>query len=216
MKFKIDLKIFIFLLLFILTKQIEIYAILMIFAFIHELGHLISGLLLGMKPEKIEIKPMGFSISFGIKTEDYNNKIKKANQLELKKIIVALAGPITNFIITFVVINIPINILKALNIIYANILIFLFNMLPIYPLDGGRICKGILHIYLGKEKANKYINNIAYITISILTVISSIAILYIKNIAIFLIIIYLWILVVNENKKYRMKKKIYEIIHQNY
>lgn len=215
MKFKIDLKIFVFLILFILTKQIEIYVILMIFAFVHELGHLASGLLLGMKPEKIEIKPMGFSINFNIETEDYNKKIKKANQLELKKIIIALAGPITNLIITIIVLNMPINILKAVNIIYANILIFLFNMLPIYPLDGGRVCKGILHICFGKEKSNQYINNISYITISVLTVISSITILYIKNIAIFLIIIYLWILVITENKKYRMKKKIYEVIHQN-
>ncbi len=40
MSIKIDLKIFLFVILFWLTSQIEIYAILMIFALIHELGHL--------------------------------------------------------------------------------------------------------------------------------------------------------------------------------
>ena len=42
MKFKIDLKIFIFLLLFYFTRQIKIYSIMMLFGIIHELGHLIS------------------------------------------------------------------------------------------------------------------------------------------------------------------------------
>lgn len=57
MRFRMDLKIFFFLALFYLTKQIEIYAMVMFFAIIHELGHLVAGLLLGMKPEKLEIMP---------------------------------------------------------------------------------------------------------------------------------------------------------------
>ena len=99
MKFKIDLKIFIFLIIFLLTRQIEVYATIMFFAIIHELGHLLAGVLLGMKPEKMEIKPYGISISFKILYDDYNKKIKQGNLLEIKKIIVALAGPITNAII---------------------------------------------------------------------------------------------------------------------
>ena len=39
MKFKIDLNIFIFLIIFLLTRQIEVYATIMFFAIIHELGH---------------------------------------------------------------------------------------------------------------------------------------------------------------------------------
>ena len=64
MKFKIDLKIFLFLILFCFTKQIETYALIILFAIIHELGHLIAGLALGMKPESIKIMPYGLSISF--------------------------------------------------------------------------------------------------------------------------------------------------------
>ena len=99
MRFRIDLKIFIFLIIFYFTKQIELYAFIMFFAFVHELGHLIAGLIMRMKPEKIELMPFGFSISFKISVEEYNKKIKKGNMLEIKKIIVAIAGPITNFII---------------------------------------------------------------------------------------------------------------------
>lgn len=51
MRIRINLKIFLFVLIFILTKQIKIYGILMLFAFIHELGHMLVGILLGFKPE---------------------------------------------------------------------------------------------------------------------------------------------------------------------
>lgn len=211
MRFKIDLKIFILLVLFYFTKQIHIYAILMIFAMIHEIGHLIAGLLLGMKPEKIEIKPFGFSISFQLTTKDYNIKIKKANLLEIKKIIVALAGPITNLIITMITLNMQGSLWQTLMLIYTNIVLILFNILPIYPLDGGRILRGVLHILIGRKKAIQYSYTISFCTTIILTLIASIAILYLKNIAIFFAITYLWILVIRQNKNTQMKKRIYEM-----
>ena len=42
----------------------------MLFAMIHEFGHLLAGILLGMKPAKIEIRPFGVSIDFDIKGKD--------------------------------------------------------------------------------------------------------------------------------------------------
>lgn len=211
MSFKIDLKIFILLVLFYFTKQIHIYACLMLFAMIHEMGHLLAGLLLGMKPEKIEIKPFGFSINFRLTTKDYNKKIKKANLLEIKKFIIALAGPITNLIIIIIALNMKGNIWQILIIIYTNILLIIFNILPVYPLDGGRIIKCILHIFIGRKKAIKYSYTISFITTIILTLIASIAIFYLENIAIFFAIIYLWILVIQQDKTTQMKKRIYEM-----
>lgn len=214
MKFKIDLKIFIFLFIFLLTRQIEVYATIMFFAIIHELGHLFAGLLLGMKPEKIEIKPYGISVSFKIFYDDYNKKIRKGNLLEIKKIIVALAGPITNFIITLIIWNLEIGIFNKLLIIYSNILLMLFNLLPIYPLDGGRIIKGLLHITFGKRKSEKYINNISFICLIILTLIGSIAVYYMKNIAMFLIIICLWGIYIKQDIIYRRRNKIYYLVEK--
>ena len=139
MRFRIDLKIFIFLILFYFTKQIKLYAMIMIFALIHEFGHLLAGVIMGMKPEKIEVMPFGVSISFKINVDEYNEKIKNGNVLEIKKIIVALAGPITNFIIILISCNLNLDLIKSMLIIYTNFLIMIFNLLPIYPLDGGRI-----------------------------------------------------------------------------
>ena len=163
MKFKIDLKIFLFLILFYFTKQVETYIVIMVFAIIHELGHLVAGLALGMKPESIKLMPYGLSISFKIIPEDYNKKIGAGNLLEIKKIIVATAGPLTNFLIILISSFLKINLFSNLIIIYSNFLIMVFNLIPTYPLDGGRILKGIFYMIVGKKEAERHINYISFI-----------------------------------------------------
>ena len=216
MKIRLHLKIFIFIAIFILTKQIEIYGILMLFAIFHELGHMLAGILLGFKPNSIEIMPVGLSIGFESKADNYNKKIKKGTLLTLKKIIIAASGPITNliFIVLFYLFDFNFFNIDRELIIYSNILIAIFNLIPIYPLDGGRIVKGILHILYGRRESYEYTNKISNICISLLTAASSIAILYWKNIAILLILAYLWYLVIVENKKYKNKKEIYSKIKE--
>ena len=215
MKFRIDLKIVIFLLLFFITRQIKIYALIMLFAIIHEFGHLLAGIILGMKPNKMEIKPFGVSIQFDIATKDYTLKIKKGNVLELKKIFVASAGPITNVLIIVICI-LSSKWLESLYIqkiiIFSNLLLIIFNILPIYPLDGGRILKSVIYIFKGKKIAEKCIHRISYITLIVITIASSIGILYLQNIAIFIVVLYLWGMQLKEQCVYRKRKMLYDII----
>lgn len=221
MRFRIDLKIFIFLALFYITRQIEIYATIMIFCIIHEFGHLLAGFCLKMTPSKLEIMPFGVSVSFKLKTKDYNKKILNANLLELKKIIIAIAGPLTNLVLIIYFILFDTNILSRDVVIYANILIMAFNLLPIYPLDGGRILKSVVHIIWNGKASKEITNKVANITVILLTVISSIGIFYYENIAILLIILFLWYLIARENRKYRFimqaynEKNMLEKIKQN-
>lgn len=212
MSIKLNLYVFLFIILFIITNQIEIYALIMIFALIHELAHLICGLVLGFKASTLKIKPLGFAIEFNIKIEDYNKKILKSNILSVKKIIIALAGPLVNIIIAIFGIVNKIDV----NIIYSNLLLAIFNFLPIYPLDGGRILKNIFKILYGNKRANTYINTISNVIVIALTMLSSILIIAYKNIAIFFIVIVLWSLTIKENKRYFTYNKIYKTIDKNY
>ena len=215
MQIKINLKIFIFVIIFYLTRQIEIYGILMLFAFLHELGHLFAGLLLGFKPQSLGINPLGLSINFRIKPEDYNERIRKGNVLAIKKLIIASSGPVVNFIlaILFTITDWKMFGIQKEFLIYSNILIGIFNLIPIYPLDGGRILKNILHIATGLENTYSYTNFISKLSIVILTMFASIIIFYVQNISILFIIGYLWYLVITENKLYNQRIRIYEIIN---
>lgn len=147
--------------------------------------------------------PFGFKIIFE-ETGSYKNNA-------IKKFIVSATGPITNLFIMILAIVFNLHT----DIIYANLIIALFNLIPIYPLDGGRIVKSLLKIKLTTKKANYIVNKISNITIIILTAITSILILYIKNIAIVLALAYLWYIVIRENKRYNLLNKIYNIIEED-
>ena len=165
-----------------------------------------------MKPKNIELMPYGFSISFKLQTYDYNKKIIKGNLLEIKKIIVAVSGPVTNLLIIILSLILDNNSYSKNLIVYSNLAILLFNILPIYPLDGGRILKGIIHILFGTELSNIIINKISNAVMIIITALGSIAIYYYENIAIFIIIIFLWSLRIKENKRFKMIINAYKII----
>ena len=215
MSIKIDLMIAFFIILFCLTSQIEIYLILLLFAVIHEIGHLIAGILLGFNPKEIQINIAGVRVEFKPKIEEYNKRILKGSSLSLKRAIIAMAGPITNFLIIAIlqlisIIN-PKFVLSnmVINVVYANFLIGIFNLIPIYPLDGGRNLKEILYIFKGLKKSYIYTYKISKITIIVFTAISSIAILYLKNFAVVIILIYLWALVFIERSRYKRKMMVY-------
>lgn len=220
MHLKLDLKIFLFLLLFVLTSQFEIYIVIMIFAIIHELGHLIAGLILGFKVEEIKLTPMGVRLQFKVESEEYNKKVKRGNMLNVKKAIIALAGPITNIIIFTILIliqNLDLYFTQTYIyqiIVYSNILIAIFNMIPIYPMDGGRFISEILKIKIGYKKAYKITYLLSKTILIILTATASIAILYLKNIAIFFIIMYLWCLEIQEIRRYNKRKNIEKIVEE--
>lgn len=203
MSIKINFKIFIFIGLFLFFRKFELYFLMMIFGILHELGHLSAGLLFKLKPKRLTIMPVGVMLEFDISEFSF---------IKQKELIISLAGPLVNLIIYFSALNLNINNEYKNLVIYINLIMFLFNLLPIYPLDGGRIIKSILHIMLGYKKSIIITNLVSNIVVFIVTLLGILFSFYSKSVCIILVIIYIWSLVILENKIYSIKLKIYDQI----
>ena len=207
-KISLNIEAIIFVLLLIFTNQIKKYAIFLLFILVHEFAHIIVGLILGFKPKNIMLIPVGFKME--LKQTKYKHA-KSNNNIEFKKIAVDVAGPLINLFIMGI--SIVLNLNETIT--YSNLLIALFNLIPIYPLDGGRIIKSVLNIKLDNKKSFQIINKVSNFTIILLTALCSIFILYIKNITIIIVLIYLWYVVIRENKRYKIIKRVYDVIENN-
>ena len=200
MKAKVDLKIFFILLLYTLTQKVEIFTITFIFIILHEIGHIVSGILLGLKINKLQLNIAGISLEF----RNYGKERK------INNIIIDLAGPLINLISAIIGIFIKLEI-----IIYVNAMLFIINMLPIYPLDGGRILKNILLYKNTYKQTIKTMETISKYTLIILSIFASILILSFKNISIFILVIYLWGIYIKERHKNQLIKRVYQTIENN-
>ena len=141
---------FLILLLTFLTGQFKPILIFLALSGIHELGHLIACLCFKVEVKKITILPFGFNLQL----KDY---------VELKPIqelIIYMAGPAMYFfnaiLLSFLYqkhIFSEVTYLFAMN---GNLAINLFNLLPIYPLDGFRILNSALQMFTPYKQSLKF------------------------------------------------------------
>lgn len=206
MKIEINLKIILILVLFFLLNKIDIYMIFLIFIILHEIIHAVTGLCFGFKPKVFKLNPLGVVIEF------YNYNTRKV----WKKILIYLSGPMFNIFLAIFFYYLNIDIIIKTKLIYTNLLLGMFNLIPIIPLDGGRIFKEILNHFIGNKKANIFMLKSTKMILVLFSLIYSIMIFKVKNIAIFLLIIYLWYLYLMEEKKVKLLSKMYDAVSKNF
>jgi stage IV sporulation protein FB len=83
-------------------------------------------------------------------------------------ILIVAAGPLSNLVLWFIGSYLGLDIFAQ-----VNMFLFIFNILPIYPMDGGRICKAICQ-WVTKPSIGRKINGYISIVCSILLFILSI------------------------------------------
>jgi Zn-dependent protease/CBS domain-containing protein len=132
---------------------------------LHELGHSFQALKYGVKVRDITLMPMGGLAQMEEIPEDPNKELR-----------IALAGPLVNFGIAALLIGIgalldarallPLNELYAslgsvswsgllVYLTTANLILGLFNLVPAFPMDGGRVLRALLAKKMNHAKATK-------------------------------------------------------------
>ena len=123
----------IYIVLALMTNRFYGLVFLYLFGFIHEIFHVLTAKIFKVKTKEIVLYPTGFKA----KIDDYSSLSF------FKQLLIIISGPLSYFLIILIIEN-----LHYSNIISVygkrlcnqyNLLILLFNLLPCYPLDGGKI-----------------------------------------------------------------------------
>ena len=207
MKIEINLKIILMIILLIFLNKINIYILFILFIVCHEFSHMFIGILLGFKAKKLSLNPLGVSIEFY--NYDENNKKKR-----FKRIITYFAGPLINFLFAFVFSFLDIELVFKTKIIYTNLLIGIFNLIPMVPLDGGKILREFLRNFYNSKITSLFMLYLSKSILIIISIIYSIVIFKIRNFMIFLLIMYLWYLYIIEERKEKLVIRVYESLEK--
>src|SRR5579871_6057757 len=122
---------------------------------LHELGHSVVAQKLGVQVKSITLLPIG-----GLAA------LRNMPENPWHEIAITVAGPMVNAIIAcilipftgipshWLVVAMPNNFSSLLlTLVQANITLFLFNFIPAFPMDGGRLLRAVLALILPYQRA---------------------------------------------------------------
>jgi Zn-dependent protease len=139
---------------------------------LHELGHALTAKRFGINTNKITLLPIGGMASL--------ERIPESPKQEL---LVTLAGPLVNVVIAiFLYFIVPVNEFLHLNftetfetlssftlqsflfyLYVVNIGLVVFNLIPAFPMDGGRILRALLAMKMNRVKATQIASSIGQV-----------------------------------------------------
>ncbi len=122
---------------------------------LHEFGHVAAALKYGITTPKITLYPIG-----GIAS------LTRIPKRPVEELIVSLAGPLVNFVIAILLLIASIGLSEPSiqigqhvgfsliqQLIGINLILGIFNLIPAFPMDGGRALRAVLAMRIDREKA---------------------------------------------------------------
>lgn len=173
----------------LITGLFKDFCVSFIIIMIHEMGHILASLYYKFNIEKINIYPFGGYIKFA----------DKLNRSINEELVILISGPLMQIIFYLIM-----SILHYNNIISSNTFniiinyhysLLIFNLLPIFPLDGSKLINLILSKYISFKRSHLYMIYISFITLLMLSAFSQ----YINfNVSMYLLLILLVIKTIEE------------------
>ena len=138
----------------------EIFLCYLVTVLLHEIGHAIVARHLGYQLEQISLLPFGAELSLQDDNFTSSDEIK-----------IAVAGPLVNLILIIICVSLwwifPITYYYTDLFVFSNFITFVFNLLPVFPLDGGRVFRAIISKYKDTKTTEKIVS-VTAITLSLL------------------------------------------------
>lgn len=152
----VDLSFAILLFIFItsdrsITFGIASALVLAISVVLHEFGHALTARAFGYRTNDITISLLGGCASM-------ISLPRKAHQ----EFLTAIAGPLVSFALAAMVFLLDVFEIRIVNdwlrgvlsyLLWINVMLGLFNLLPGFPMDGGRIFRSVMRIFMSRPKA---------------------------------------------------------------
>jgi len=112
---------------------------------LHEMGHVAIAKHFGIRTRSITLHILGGLASIEREPDD-----------PIEEIYIALAGPAVN--LALLIITIPLlylNVPGSFEFAFINLIMGVFNLVPAFPMDGGRVLRAALSLKFGKSKATE-------------------------------------------------------------
>jgi len=112
---------------------------------LHEIGHALMARRYGIGTRSITLHLLGGFAS-----------IEREPRVPREEIAIALAGPVVNFLL--LVLSLPLIAVRApfaFEFGAINLIMGVFNLVPAYPMDGGRVLRAFLNSRYGYEEATR-------------------------------------------------------------
>ena len=188
MLIKIHFYLFLWMAYLFYQRKLEIFCLFYLSAFAHEVAHIVMALLLNVEVVELFFSPFGVNAIY-----EYQNSF-------LKEILISIAGPLLSLMLGLLA--------KNEFICMMNLLLMGLNLFPIYPLDGGRIVRGLFQLFFGKQKGRQKSNQVSSFFMWILFVIALTVELKGKNHSLMILFFYILTLSQKERKRDNLTRRI--------